>query len=344
MSEACGTKYGFYERLNATFPSQIIIDATEVCNFACIHCPHPEFKKSEHYKARSLDLGLHHKMVEEVREHGQGITQYIRYTSNGEPLLHKDIYAMLDDSVQNSGVYVTLTTNGSILNESRVEKLLESGLNLIDVSIDAFTPETYAKIRVNGRLEVTRTNVLRLLEIKRRVKAKTRIVVSFVEQPQNLQEIPDFESFWNDQGADRVIIRRLHSAAGNVASISDKMLASQNPDERYPCLYPWERIMLNPRGELAYCPQDWLHGSVIGSYAQTTIKETWAGAFYSRLRKAHLDNSFCNHSFCGNCPDWQQTRWPGQGLSYADMVQDFSQQDAHPVGQEQDGQRSPAPL
>lgn len=318
-------RYGFYDRLKAEFPSQIIVDATEICNLACIHCPHPEFKKSAQYTGRHLDPALHNKMVDEVRDHGRGCTQYLRYTSNGEPLVHPQIYDMLDYAVRCSGVFVTLTTNGTILNEKRVEKLLASGLHLIDVSIDAFTSETYAKVRVNGKLEVTRGNVLRLLEIKRRAKASTRVIVSFVEQPLNTDEAQPFEAYWKDQGADYVVMRRLHSAAGGVEAIAATMHAAQAGEPRHPCLYPWERILLNARGELAFCPQDWVHGSVIADYHRTTIHEVWRSEAYQKLREAHLKNSFAHHQFCGRCPDWRQTRWPGQGRSYADLVQEFSQ-------------------
>ena len=58
--------YGFYDRLKAEFPSQVIVDMTEVCNLACIHCPHPAFKQSEHYAARHLDPELNRKLVDEV--------------------------------------------------------------------------------------------------------------------------------------------------------------------------------------------------------------------------------------------------------------------------------------
>jgi MoaA/NifB/PqqE/SkfB family radical SAM enzyme len=316
-------EYHFYGRLTADFPSQVIVDATEVCNLACIHCPHPEFKKSEHYDARYLDVDMHHKMVDEVMQYGQGRTQYIRYTSNGEPLVHPRIYDMLDYAVKNSGVYVALTTNGTILNERRIEKLFASGLHVVDVSIDALVPETYTRIRVNGDLNVTRQNVLRLLEMKRGMGAETRIVVSFVEQPGNAGEVLGFEKYWKEQGADFVVIRRLHSSAGGVATIAEKMHESQVGKNRYPCLYPWERIMLNPKGELAFCPQDWSHGSGIADYRSTTIRETWQGEVYQKLREAHLSNNFDNHKFCGQCPDWKQTRWPGEGRSYADMMHEF---------------------
>lgn len=318
-------RYGFYDRLTAEFPSQIIVDAAEVCNLACIHCPHPEFKKSIHYSASYLPRELHDKMVDEVRKYGRGKTQYIRYTSNGEPLVHPGIYDMLDYAVRHSGVFITLTTNGTILNEKRVEKLLASGLHLIDISIDALSPEVYSAIRVNGDLNVTRENVRKLIAIKRRANAATNIVVSFVEQPQNTHEAAAFKAYWEGEGVDYVIIRRLHSAAGGVASIADTLRGEQGEEVRRPCLYPWERILLNPRGELAFCPQDWTHGSSLADYRQTTIRELWQGPAYRALREAHLRNDFCNHAFCGQCPDWRQTRWPGEGRSYADLIQELKE-------------------
>lgn len=59
--------YGFNGRLMADFPSQVIIDITEVCNLECIHCPHPEFKKSKYYDARYLDPVINAKAVNKIR-------------------------------------------------------------------------------------------------------------------------------------------------------------------------------------------------------------------------------------------------------------------------------------
>jgi MoaA/NifB/PqqE/SkfB family radical SAM enzyme len=318
-----GVPYGFYGRLKSEFPSQIIVDLTEVCNLECIHCPHPEFKRSEHYAGRYLEPDLNSKMVDEVKRHGQGLTEYIRYTSEGEPLVHPDGYDMIEYASRSSGVFVTLTTNGTIMNEKRTQKLLNAGVHMIDISIDAFAPETYAKIRVRGDLEVTRANVLRLIAWVRESKSKTKVVVSFVEQPQNAHETKDFESFWKDQGADYVVIRRLHSAAGAVINIAKHMREENEREARRPCLYPWERVILNPRGHLAFCPADWTHGSTVIDYHTTTIYDTWRGEFYKALRTAHLTNDFAKHNFCGQCPDWKATRWPGEGRSYADMIEGF---------------------
>lgn len=322
--ESATAPYGFHGRLTGEFPSQILMDIAEVCNLACIHCPHPQFKQSEHYGARYLDPTLNSKMVEEVRKHGQGKTQYIRYASNGEPLIHPKAYDMIEEAVTRSGVYVTITTNGTIMNEKRTRKLLQAGVHMIDISIDACSPETYARIRVNGDLDVTRENVLRVIRWVREQKASTKVVVSFVEQPQNTHETKEFESFWKGEGADHVVIRRLHSCSGAKIDLAQLRRSENKAREvRRPCLYPWERIVINARGDLAFCPSDWVHGSYVTDYRQTTILDTWQGEFYRRLREAHLSSQYANHTFCGQCPDWAATRWPHQGRSYADMVQDF---------------------
>lgn len=316
------TKYGFYGRLKAEFPSQFICDITEVCNLACTHCPHPTFAKSEHYGGRMLDPELNAKLVGEVAQHGQGLTQYIRYTSNGEPTAHPHCLEFLTDAKKRSGVTVTLTTNGKTLDAKRAEQLLATGVDLVDISLDAFKPETYAAIRVKGDLNVTRPNVLNLIKRAQEGGGKTKVVVSYVEQPNNAAETNAFEKYWNDQGADYVVIRRLHSCSGAKTELAKERRKAA--PERRPCLYPWERMVLNARGDLAFCPSDWVHGSVVADYRKTTIKETWNGEFYRSLREAHLKNDYKKHGFCGQCPDWQATRWPDEGRSYADMVSEFT--------------------
>lgn len=317
-------RYDFYGRLKAEFPSQLLVDATEICNLSCIHCPHPTFKKSEHYEGRSLGAELNEKLVEEVRTHGQGHTQYIRYASNGEPLTHPQIYDMLEYAKRRSNTLVTLTTNGKLMGEPRIERLLTAGVDVIDISLDAFTPETYAQVRVGGFLPATRANVLKLIERIRVTGASTKVVVSYVEQPLNQHETADFERFWKAEGAHYVVVRRLHSCSGAKAD-----LAAERRDEnaaagaRRPCLYPWERVVLNARGDLAFCPSDWVHGSFIADYRTTTIKEVWQGEFYRKLRAAHLNNDYSCHGFCGQCPDWKSTRWPDEGRSYANMIEEF---------------------
>lgn len=313
--------YRFGGRLTAAFPSQVIIDVTERCNLACTHCPHPAFKGSPHYAGRLIDPALVAKAVSEVADTGDGVVQQIRFASEGEPLLHRRLVEMIADAVRRSGTFVSLTTNGVLLSEDRVARLVDTGVDLVDVSLDALHPETYARIRVRGDLAVTRAGVERLIARARAHGTRTRVVVSYVEQPANAGETAAFERFWQEAGAHSVVIRRQHSAAGAVIAVADLLRRRPAAETRRPCVYPWERILLTPRGTLSFCPVDWVQGSTLADYERTTIREVWQGARYAALRRAHLANDFSAHAFCGQCPDWQETRWPHEGTSYATLVE-----------------------
>jgi MoaA/NifB/PqqE/SkfB family radical SAM enzyme len=312
-------EYGFQGHLSADFPSQIVIDTTEVCNLACIHCPHEMLTQRGVLSKKFINVELHNRLIDEVAECGRNICRYLRYTGQGETLLHPNILDMLEYAANKSGTSINLTTNGTILWEKRSQRILDAGVHAIDISIDAFNDKTYAMIRKKGQLSITRKNVQRLIELRTKGRYGTKVVVSFVEQPLNASEINEFENYWNEQGADYVVIRRQHSAGGVKCELVDVKA------ERYPCLYPWERLTIGPSGMIHYCPQDWVHGSEIADYRVESIRQVWVGEKMSALREAHLSNDFSTHSYCGNCPDWSTTRWPTEGKSYSDLMHKVSQ-------------------
>lgn len=316
-------KYGFQAHLSPEFPSQIIIDVTEFCNLACIHCPQSEFVKSEAFGGRHLDVALHKKLIDEVARDGKGYCKYLRYTGQGETLLHPQFIEMIQYAAKHSGVPINITTNGMLLTEKKAKALLEAGVDVFDISIDAHTPETYAIVRKKGDLNITRPNVLKLIELIKDGHYKTKVVVSFVEQPLNRHESADFERFWKDAGADYVVIRRLHSCAGSKEKVAVKMKEAVK-EERRPCVYLWERLVLGASGYFGFCPVDWKYKTKIADFRNFSIREIWKGEFMEKLREAHLNNDFSKHTFCGQCPDWAAMRWPHEGKAYADMMHEFS--------------------
>lgn len=313
--------YGFYGRLKEEFPSQIIVDLNEACNYECIHCPQARLKKEGKILGKKLSKELNRKMVDEVAEYGKGITQQIRYTADGEPFLHPDILDILEYAISNSGTMVTITTNGSLLDDKTMLWLQELGLGLIDFSLDAYKDETYAQIRRKGNLEIVRNNVLKMINIRDTIKSKTKIVVSFVLQEKNRDEVEDFKKYWEEQGVDRVIIRKLHTAGGSMEHTGDEQIKTGI----YPCVYLWERITLNQEGKLSYCPTDWEGNRIIcHDYSKTTIRDIWQGEMYRKLRNEHLTNCFSNDNACKNCQDRFLTIWPERGeTAYGDMIADF---------------------
>lgn len=327
--------YTFSQRLPESFPSQIVVDVTERCNLACAHCLHGDFVRHPSYAGRDMDEAIHDKLIHEAATDGKGALRYIRYTAMGEPLLHPRIFPFLEKAVRESGTAITLTTNGTLLDEDAAVRLLDTGIHLVDISLDAFSPAAYKAVRRGGNRERTYKNVLRLLSERARRGSATKIVTSFIEQPLNEGEGEPFKKFWLENGADDVVIRRLHSQAGGRDDIADTLKTAEEHLERRPCLYPWERLSVGSSGKISYCPACWAYQNDYTEFADFrthSIKECWQGEFMRTLRAQHLANDFAGNSLCGACPDWAQTRWPHEGRSYADMVGEFMDATAEKPG------------
>ena len=122
---------------------------------------------------------------------------YIRCTGGGEPLLHPELPDMIK-SAKDKGARVWLNTNGSMFGPDaagidRLEQVIDSGVDVIEFSMDAADSETYAKLRppISGRDPRTNeerwidqtNNVRRALEIRNiKGKLKTNIFVSMIRQ------------------------------------------------------------------------------------------------------------------------------------------------------------------
>ena len=318
------SKYGFYDRLTEDFPSQVIVDLCEVCNYECIHCPQVEFKKSGLFTGAYFDEEMNKKMVDEIAMYGIGKTQQIRYTAAGEPLLHPKLIEILKYAVENSKTFVSLTTNGSLMTQQMIEDLLDMQIGLIDFSLDAFHDDTYAEIRRKGNLKIVRENVLHILKRRKEKGSKTKIVVSFVEQEKNIAERDEFKKYWEEQGIDFVVLRKCHSAGGYLYHKSENVKIQ-------PCVYPWERLELKPNGSVEFCSTSWFNNTVIcDNFNTSTIRDIWNGPEYKQLRKEHLENKFEKYTVCADCPDRGLTIWPSDKTKtlrgYGDMIKDFSKQ------------------
>ena len=171
---------------------------------------------------------------------------------------------------------INVTTNGRLLNEKRTVALLEAGVNVFDVSLDAFYDETYAKkIRVKGDLNVTRANVLRLINLIKEKKYNSKVVVSYVEQDLNKNETKLFEEYWKKEGADFVVIQATAFSSRSSRKRTKDMKNNQVSKgiDRKPCLYPWERLILSPTGYIGYCPGDWKYKSKFVKFLKLQSKK-----------------------------------------------------------------------
>jgi radical SAM protein with 4Fe4S-binding SPASM domain len=285
------------------YPSMIMIDTTTRCNLACKHCPSNKLSKIPGYLG-DMDIDLYKKIVCEVAQENK--KTIIRPFDGGEPFMRKDIEELIKYA-KNKGVeYISINTNGLLMTPERCEKLLESKLDHIEISIDAVSPETYLKIRGSRYYEKLLKNIDYLNKLRVNKNSKLRITVSFVKQRENFTEERPFISFWQNK-VDNVSIREYHQH--NKWIDGSGAYKKRTETTRYPCPYLWERLIINHNGKVRFCESDWLTDqTLVGDVNKQSIKEIWLSDLYQQVRQSHLNRTF-QHPFCVACSDWQEIRW-----------------------------------
>ena len=257
-------------------------------------------------------------MIDECARHD---VRFVRITADGEPLVHPALFEMLEYAREKGVGQVGLTTNGSLVREEQARRLLESGIAMVDFSLDAVRESTFRKIRVGLKYDKVRDNVLRFVEMRDRMKVDVKVVVSFVKQEDNLEELAEFKAYWEPR-VDEVVVREMISNVG-LNDPSENLWPGW--DQRWPCAHFFRRVVINHRGQLKACPIDWEQRTVNRHVAEAGIFEQWHGDFYWSHRMQHLNDAIADESACRKCPDWAGTPWE---LGYEKIIARLSRTEA----------------
>ena len=91
------------------------------CNFKCPGCYAEDLKNPKTFLTKEQVVGFIKKYK----------PMHVNLTG-GEPLLHPELYGIIREIPKS--VVISLVTNGSLLNEEKVKRLKEAGLNTIQIS------------------------------------------------------------------------------------------------------------------------------------------------------------------------------------------------------------------
>lgn len=293
--------FGFESVECADFPTYVMFDVTNVCNARCVHCPHSTVFPEKRGAKRHLPIDIYKRVIDECV--GKSLS-FVRITADGEPLIHPNIMEMLDYAREKNVGPVGLTSNGSLMNEETAKKVIDSGIFMVDFSLDAATEETYKTIRVGLSFKKTHENVLRFIELARERRPEMKVMVSYVKQEGNLDEVDTFRDYW-EPIVDKVLVRELIS---NV-NLVDTPRADTRIQRRWPCPHFFRRVVINYDGELKACPIDWENKTSYRSLNETTLFDAWHSAYYHQARMEHLNLMFGPDSACGDCADWAGSPW-----------------------------------
>ncbi len=117
---------GFVKRFK-----KIYIEITNICNLACIFCP----------KTTRAPATMRAEEFREILDQVKSYTDYVYLHVMGEPLLHPELSLILD-ICEEKGIWVNLTTNGTLIPLARTMLLAKPALRQVNVSLHSLGGET----------------------------------------------------------------------------------------------------------------------------------------------------------------------------------------------------------
>lgn len=333
-------------------PQLILVDLSKSCTLWCYrHCGYPgqqlrreqRLKEGLHVEPKFINAELLKKAFDEIIISWPPFKPVIQISADGEPLLHPKREELITYPAEKLGLDVGLTSNGTLLTPQLVERFCNAGLSLINISLDAATPETYQLVRptragANLFHKVTdniRAGVAVRNKLAKEKPIKTKFMITMIQRVESANEEDAFETLGKDMGVDRVSFRPLNTSAGLTPfAIENSKIIERDKDgvvttvegvKRHPCHFPFTRFSLTFEDEqslqFAFCPHAWdRRDADVGKYPRDgSLKELWRSQVLEDVRKSHLLNKFNPKSICGGCPDWRfvTTR---EKSTYADIV------------------------
>ena len=286
------------------FPPVVMIEPTDVCNLKCPLCPsgNGKLKRAKGF----MDFSLFKKIIDEIKEKSFSVVLW----NQGEPFLNKDFYQMLSYASK-AKLFTMTSTNGNV--EIDADKLVQSGLKSLIISLDGATQETYNKYRINGELSKVIENVKNIVAAKKKFRSDFPILRwQFLVMKHNEHEIEQIKKL-----AKQLQVDRLELKSVQIYSKEDiEIFLPKNPKfRRYKikgnnfelkygiknrCRRIYSETVVNWNGEIAVCCFDKDIDFKVGNVKNKSISEIWKNVNYQKMRNRILKNRK-SIPMCRNC-------------------------------------------
>lgn len=268
-------------------PKSIIFLMKNVCNAKCIMCG---LNYQENSNVCEITLDDYKKMIKNL---DMKKAEDICYSGGGDPLLNSDLLPIIGYTDKKfPWIKKIIYTNGIALDEKKSEELTNYSLDLIVISINAASKDTYNRIMRVDAFDQTKENVKKFIQIKNKKQPTAKVQLSFVSSKLNINDLPDFVRMAKELGADEINVQycRIYSKRFNLdkneldtsfdksqslyfhQELSDRImkesiklakqlniifrheaLFSEPMRKRCSCTWPMTTLMVGPNGEVYPC-------------------------------------------------------------------------------------------
>lgn len=239
--------------------SYLVVELTNRCSLACVHCSVSEQGHAHHQHTGYLDPLLFDALVDDLVETGARFDALILFWL-GEPLLHPHftrIYRRALRAADQHGVFgkVEVHSNATHLTAARVDALLNDARvpQVLHLSLDAAGREVYASVKGLDRFDKVQANIEGLLAAKGHTGARwPRVVLQYIVGSNNVAEVPAFRQHWESTANKAGLAVR--SVAGHVPAGDDVVVFFRQLDCPTPALQESENAVYRVAMEQQHLP------------------------------------------------------------------------------------------
>ncbi len=270
-------RWHFLPRIHhvSTFPSHVDIELSSLCNLNCPMCYTTTDKFKTKVNGTNMNFDLYKKIIDACVEYN---LYSIRLSLRGESFLNPDIFDMIKYAKEKGIKEVSSLTHGGFLNEEKLKKLIDLGLDWLTISFDGIG-ETYDKIRYPLKFEDSIEKIRHYQEIKKSrgvVKPVIKVQTVWPAISKNPQEFYDYFSSITDQIAANPLIDYL----GNDTDVVF--------EENFTCPQLWERLVIGADGHVMLCANDEMELHTLGDVNTESLFDIWHGKKLNNAREIHV--------------------------------------------------------
>jgi radical SAM protein with 4Fe4S-binding SPASM domain len=296
-----------YERFAATGenprPVQALqIETSSICNFRCPSCPLGD--KAYDRPEKHMTPDQFRRVLEAFPE-----ARKVELQGIGEVFLNDQVFEIIREA-RDRGVEVHTFSNASLIDPDLARRIVESGLALINFSLDGADEPTFRKFRKGGTLARYEECVGNLVEARRAAGSTTpQIGAMSVLNHENVRQVPDLLAIAERLGMDTIIFTKMNAAAGSdrlspllLTEEDREWLRSQPPhdgsievvwafepwteQQRRECYWPQQMTYVTVEGDVTACCNYYDSRELcFGNVFEQSGAEIWNGEKYKAFRR-----------------------------------------------------------
>lgn len=313
-AERCASSFAARSLRCEGLPRHLRLEITNNCNLFCSlsettknhgGCSQWLAKK----RIQHMPLPLFKKVIDEL---APILTECYPYNF-GEPFMNPEACEMLAYArARNPRMKMEIHTNGHYFRaDDQRRAVVESGLDLLNFSVDGLAQETYEQYRIKGDLAAVLDAIRGVCDMKRRLGAdRLKVSFQFIVFDHNIHEVPRVDAFARQLGVDDVrikvnlphVLRRLRERFPDIArALAPDSESEFGPSEGF-CDFPWTHVTILADGRAVACCRDALIEEPLGSVAKASVAEVFNSPAYVDYRRRYLANERPLPGACKECP------------------------------------------